>query len=144
MAITGVRFELMGQGYLRLWVEAYPGRVNEQDIDGCILLSVALGYGHSMDFLTWLVDEEGADIETRDRCGRTGIFHAPSHEAMSFLLDRDAELTVKDNNGCTPLIHRCWNEGDGVERLLQDHRVLSLIDVQAACDHLDALNGFSV
>lgn len=61
---------------------------------------------NTTDFIDFLVEEAGADVNTRDGDGRTPLHHAAlrdSAEAIMALLRHGAELDVEDHNGKTPL-----------------------------------------
>ncbi|EFE39421.1 hypothetical protein TRV_05909 [Trichophyton verrucosum HKI 0517] len=81
---------------------------NMTDHDGRTALHCA---SHGCEnFVSILVDKNGADIEARDNAGRTPL-HASvlaENEAIFLdLLDRGADINARDNNQNTPLILAC-------------------------------------
>jgi ankyrin repeat protein len=116
----------MSESEMRRYAEEHPERVNEQDDDGWTLLSVAALHRASLDMITWLIDEKGADINGRSSGGHTAIFYA-SLEVLSFLLERGADPTVQSSEGRTALVeHSLFVQPHSVERLLQDNRTLGI------------------
>jgi ankyrin repeat protein len=102
MAAAGVVFHYRDETAMRRWAEEHPGSVYEQDRVGHTLLIAAAYRNMSMDFITWLVDEKGADIDSRGIRGRTALFYANSIDVLSFLLDRGANPTLQDNRDGHP------------------------------------------
>lgn len=58
-------FHGMSERKLRRWVEANPGRVNDEDMNPSTHytpLFVAVAFHESLALALWLLDEKGADV----------------------------------------------------------------------------------
>jgi hypothetical protein len=94
----------MSEAELQQWVGANPGRVNDRDRAGHTLLYVAIFRKH-IQLAFWLLDEEGANVNARSKCGRTPLHEADSLDILAALLDQGADPTVRDYNGWSPLMY---------------------------------------
>jgi ankyrin repeat protein len=117
------------EAHLRQWVEANPGRVNEQDRQGFTPLYVA-ARKHTRLLVVWLIDENGADPNTS-----TLLHVANSLAILIALLDRGADPSGLDGDDSTPLmIHALFFSSSQhvycVIHLLKDPRVRATINVQ--------------
>ena len=70
--------------------------MNESDYYGRTALHLAAGEGH-VELIQWLLDN-GADVEAKDRDGRTPVFDAVRHAqdgAIKILIDAGAKLDME-------------------------------------------------
>lgn len=63
--MAAVSFPAKNEAQLRQWMEAKPGRVNDKDVHGETPLSVAVCHLNNVPLTAWLLDEKGADLDTR-------------------------------------------------------------------------------
>ena len=123
---------------LRNWVEANPGRVNDRDQDGRTPLYCAVtisgDYARTytpLQLALWLMDEKGADVNTKALRGETPLHATSSHDIFNALLARGADPNSRRDDGSTPLMdHAVNNRVTLVTRLLEDPRVQAAINVQ--------------
>jgi len=70
-------------------------------------------------------------VNARSNHGITPLNDAQSLDILTALLDRDADPTMLNNDGMSPLmIQAIYGRFDSVKRLLQDPRVRATIDMQ--------------
>jgi len=134
MAAAGEEdFWNMNEAELRQWVEAHPGRVNENRMDrwGLTPLYVAVYHLKSLSLTVWLVDAKGADVNAGSNYGKKTLHGAQSLDILTALLDRGADPTMLNNDGMSPLMSQAiYGQFDSVKRLMQDPRVRASIDMQ--------------
>ena len=73
-----------------------------------------------------LLISKGADIEARDKNGRTPLFEACSSirskkQICELLLSKGADVNARDNQGLTPLHQALKNKHKDVAALLKKH-----------------------
>lgn len=86
-------FEYMSEEELRQYVEANPGRVNDEDSQGQTPLVAAVLAFDSAPLVQWLLSEKGADVNATDHYGFTPIHLARSLAVVNALLDGGANPT---------------------------------------------------
>ena len=84
--------------------------------------------------VTWLLEENGADVNLKGLCAHTPLYIARSAEMITVLLIHGADVGVSGLAVCyslTPLMWQIW-EGrvECVRRLLEDSRVIAGIETQ--------------
>jgi len=90
--------------------------VNFQNSSGATPLMVASGMGRR-DLAQLLIDA-GADINHRDKKGKSCVHVATGVTTLLFLINRGADVTLADNKGETPLSRACHTGHIGLIRLL--------------------------
>jgi hypothetical protein len=95
----------------------------------------------------WLLDEKGADVNSRTSFGETPLHAALSLDVVNALLDRGADPTMRCEFNRTSLMDQVYGGNiDIVRRLLQDPRVRAFVDIQdhnsdtalhLACDNIE-------
>lgn len=95
-------FADMTEDQLLQWIDASPSRVNDLDEDGITPLYAAVFHLKNLPLVLLLLDEKGADVNTRIVEGQTLLHGACSLDA---LLDRGGDPTlVDDEHGQVPIM----------------------------------------
>ena len=94
---------------LRAWLESHPGqRVRDRMLHTVVLFvddDDEEAKEEFVAFVTWLIDEEGTDVNFRDEeDGCTPFFLISSPELISLFLNRGADLRSLYRRGRTPLM----------------------------------------
>ena len=82
---------------LRTWVMYAPFCINEINCEGHSILEHAVGREREEDkekllaFVTWLIDEQGADVNYKEGGTQRALCNACSPELVSALMDRGAD-----------------------------------------------------
>lgn len=117
--------------YVRQWVEANPGKINDRDSQGLTVLVAAACELENLPLTLWLLDEKGADVNARWAGGRTALMFARCPDIISALLARGADPTLTEDKGWTSLIAQVsTGHANAVARLLEEPRVRATIDMQ--------------
>ena len=90
-----VRFCFMNEAELRQWVGANPGRVNDRDMNGITPLYIPVHRKKSLPLNLWLLDKNGADVNTTTSIGWSALHLASSFDILDVLLDRGADPTLQ-------------------------------------------------
>jgi len=123
----------MTEAELRQWVDSNPSRVNDWDDYDVTPLYAAVYHKESLPLVLWLLDERGADVNTRVSGGQTPLHGACSLDVLNVLLDRGADPTLLDEYNASPLMFAAnFGNVDIVARLLQESRVRAIVDVQGS------------
>lgn len=104
-AATPASFHRMTAAELGQWVDANPTRVNDWDQKGITPLYAAVYYIRKLSLVLWLLDERGADLNTRVSDGQIALHAACSLEVLNVLLDRGAGSILLDDEGGSPLMY---------------------------------------
>ena len=91
---ASARFHRKTEAQLRQWVDANPSRVNDLDERGVTPLYAAVYHMKSLPLVLWLLDEKGADVNTRVTVGQTPLHALYSLDILNVLLDRGADPTL--------------------------------------------------
>ena len=142
-----LEFADMSVEQLRQWVEANPGRVNDQDSEGRTPLSAAAGKEEGLSLVVWLLDEKGADVNATDSDGDNALHYARTPDILTALLNRGTDPIMTDPYGMLPLMSQALTGSvDVVAHLLRDPRVRATVDAQTrrgttalrhACDNME-------
>jgi len=120
-----VLLRFMTEAGLTQWVTANPGQVNDRDTEGETPLYVAA----PLSLVLWLLDDKGADVNILTRGSRIALHGARSPDIFNALLDRGADLTLRDRYGWTTLTLQVYHRNvESVACLLQDPRVRSTVN----------------
>jgi len=147
-AINGCRTDVLGWLF-GLWPD--KAVVNQKDSAGLSLLHIA-AEGGNIDVMRLLTDL-GADVEARDKNGKTPVFalaNAGHTEALKWLVkERRAVIEARDNNGRTPIftavrrerveIIKCLKEDLGASILVRDSNGLSPMDYAVENGKIEAI-----
>lgn len=123
---------------IQQWVEANPGRVNDQDYNHVTPLYEVAVHRDNIELTAWLLDEKGAKLIPLI------IFDSPSPEIFAVLVDRCVDPTVVNEDGdyfsWTILMHQiAFRPYANVEYLLDDPRFRATINDEASVGCLTAL-----
>ena len=133
-AAADVDFETLTPTQLRQWVENHPGHIEDLDCDGYTAITVAALNGN-LTRVQWLLDTHGADVNGRSSDGRTALYVAATPLIVRALLERNADPTLRSNDGCTALMEQVGlGRHECVTCLLEDRRVVILINAAATDD----------
>lgn len=132
-------FLIISSAELRPWVEDHPGHVNDWDWEGLTPLYAA-ARANDVALIEWLIDVMGADVNGRTEVGKTPLHGAPSLLVVRALLERNADPTLKDEDGETAVMTwASWGQDDCIACLLEDKRVVALINSRST-DERNALH----
>lgn len=125
----GTRFDILDD---KCWTSMHCVAMNEQQwairsildceeplADAVLLHAIKQGYKKVVELLL----EKGADMETRDKHGRTSLWWAIEHGheiLVQLLLAKGADMEAKDTIGRTPLHRAAQNGHEALVQLLLD------------------------
>jgi ankyrin repeat protein len=100
-------------GVVRLLLDA-KSRVNHPNDDGMTPLIICCSERRDDEGveIAHLLLDRGADLEHKDKKGSVAIHFACEYSSVAMvqlLLERKANVNVVGINGCTPLMHACFN-----------------------------------
>jgi len=112
-------------------VEANPRRVNDRDMSGITPLYIPVHHKKSLPQILWLLDKNGADVNTTTSIGWSALHLASSFDILDVLLDRGADPTLQ-SQGWSPLMQQVHSRNFNlVARLLQEPRVRAAINCRS-------------
>ena len=121
---------------------AHGADVNSRCGDNWTPLHVALNFGH-LEIAKWLLNH-GAEVNSQNKDGWTPLQFARGVDACRMLLERNAEVDLRSNNGDTPFLRK-WKSGRNPDilQVFLDHNadVRVCDDEKYAPLHFAAENG---
>jgi len=106
---------------------AEGANINAVDVEGCTALMYTASGGHFPKIIKYLI-EKGAKINARDKKGNTALHFAAMRgnaDAASALLKRNADVTIKNNEGKSALDLAKENKFDAIVKLITTKEYLN-------------------
>jgi hypothetical protein len=127
--LPSISFQHITPAKLRQWVEENPGHIEDWDCNGMTALCKAAWDMEDVALVQWLIDTQGANANSRSKCGLVALHGAMPGLMVRTLLERNADPTLVDDKGRNVLMTQLVdNPYDCIVCLLEDRRVMDMIN----------------